>query len=110
MTADQTKPLVLVTGATGYIAGHCIRELMENGYRVRGTVPRWLPKHHRADHHRHRSLRGLEAEQAGSNSDQRPVPARRAATTAAAVRFVTWRRQPFPFPVRNAARRSRQRC
>ena len=38
MTADQTKPLVLVTGATGYIAGHCIRELMEHGYRVRGTV------------------------------------------------------------------------
>lgn len=38
MTADATKPLVLVTGATGYIAGHCIRELMEHGYRVRGTV------------------------------------------------------------------------
>jgi dihydroflavonol-4-reductase len=36
--ADATKPLVLVTGATGYIAGHCIRELMEHGYRVRGTV------------------------------------------------------------------------
>lgn len=38
MTVNETKPLVLVTGATGYIAGHCIRELMEHGYRVRGTV------------------------------------------------------------------------
>jgi nucleoside-diphosphate-sugar epimerase len=34
----ETHPLVLVTGATGYIAGHCIRELLEHGYRVRGTV------------------------------------------------------------------------
>ncbi len=34
----ETRPLVLVTGATGYIAGHCIRELLEHGYRVRGTV------------------------------------------------------------------------
>lgn len=38
MATADTKPLVLVTGATGYIAGHCIRELMEHGYRVRGTV------------------------------------------------------------------------
>lgn len=29
---------VLVTGATGFIAGHCIAELLENGYAVRGTV------------------------------------------------------------------------
>ena len=36
--ANDAKPLVLVTGATGYIAGHCIRELLEHGYRVRGTV------------------------------------------------------------------------
>jgi nucleoside-diphosphate-sugar epimerase len=38
MTANEFRPLVLVTGATGYIAGHCIRELLEHGYRVRGTV------------------------------------------------------------------------
>ncbi len=38
MTANDSRPLVLVTGATGYIAGHCIRELLEHGYRVRGTV------------------------------------------------------------------------
>jgi len=38
--AEHSRPLVLVTGATGYIAGHCIRELMEHGYRVRGTVRR----------------------------------------------------------------------
>ena len=29
---------VLVTGATGFIAGHCIEELLSHGYKVRGTV------------------------------------------------------------------------
>ena len=30
--------LVLVTGATGFIAGHIIQQLLMKGYRVRGTV------------------------------------------------------------------------
>ncbi|MFE5290246.1 SDR family oxidoreductase [Nocardia sp. NPDC056611] len=30
--------LVLVTGASGYVAGHVIQELLDQGYRVRGTV------------------------------------------------------------------------
>ncbi len=30
--------LVLVTGASGYIAGHCILQLLAKGYRVRGTL------------------------------------------------------------------------
>ncbi|ETO23246.1 hypothetical protein RFI_13935, partial [Reticulomyxa filosa] len=34
----EKKPLVLVTGATGFIAGHVIKQLVERGYRVRGTV------------------------------------------------------------------------
>lgn len=29
---------MLVTGANGYIALHLVRELLENGYHVRGTV------------------------------------------------------------------------
>jgi nucleoside-diphosphate-sugar epimerase len=29
---------VLVTGATGFIAGHCVAELLGHGYAVRGTV------------------------------------------------------------------------
>jgi nucleoside-diphosphate-sugar epimerase len=29
---------VLVTGASGFVAGHCIRDLLEHGYNVRGTV------------------------------------------------------------------------
>ena len=32
------KGLVLVTGASGYIAGYCVQELLEHGYAVRGTV------------------------------------------------------------------------
>jgi dihydroflavonol-4-reductase len=30
--------LVGVTGASGYVAGHVIAQLLERGYRVRGTV------------------------------------------------------------------------
>ncbi|MEV6331979.1 aldehyde reductase [Streptomyces sp. NPDC051909] len=36
MTAPQ--PRVLVTGGSGFIAGHCILRLLEQGYRVRTTV------------------------------------------------------------------------
>src|SRR3954452_25306911 len=34
----MSRTTVLVTGATGFIAGHCIEELISHGYRVRGTV------------------------------------------------------------------------
>ena len=30
--------VVLVTGASGYIASHIVKQLQEEGYRVRGTV------------------------------------------------------------------------
>ncbi len=42
---QQNSDLVLVTGASGYVAGHCILGLLEKGYRVRGT----LRSPHRAD-------------------------------------------------------------
>jgi dihydroflavonol-4-reductase len=35
---DATETTVLVTGATGFIAQHCILQLLETGYTVRGTV------------------------------------------------------------------------
>jgi nucleoside-diphosphate-sugar epimerase len=38
MVTNEKGALVLVTGASGYVAGHCVRELLEHGYRVRGTV------------------------------------------------------------------------
>lgn len=41
--------LVLVTGANGFAAVHVIRELLEHGYRVRGTVR----SESKADHLRH---------------------------------------------------------
>uniref|UniRef100_A0A914ZPE2 NAD-dependent epimerase/dehydratase domain-containing protein n=1 Tax=Parascaris univalens TaxID=6257 RepID=A0A914ZPE2_PARUN len=34
----ETKFRVLVTGASGYIALHCVQQLLEMGYTVRGTV------------------------------------------------------------------------
>lgn len=41
MTTTKTTTsgaTVLVTGANGFLAGHCIRALLDAGYRVRGTV------------------------------------------------------------------------
>ena len=35
---DAPAPLVLVTGANGYIASWCVAALLQAGYRVRGTV------------------------------------------------------------------------
>ena len=32
------KPLVLVTGAAGFVGSHCVKVLLENGFNVRGTV------------------------------------------------------------------------
>lgn len=34
----ETNTLVTVTGASGFIALHCVRELLQEGYRVRGTL------------------------------------------------------------------------
>ena len=34
----MTATRVLITGATGFIAGHCIQELLTHGYAVRGSV------------------------------------------------------------------------
>ncbi|MEI7748010.1 MAG: NAD-dependent epimerase/dehydratase family protein [Chlorobiaceae bacterium] len=41
----KTNKPVCVTGASGFIAAHIIRELLERGYRVRGTV-RKSPEHY----------------------------------------------------------------
>lgn len=35
---SKNEDLVVVTGASGYLAGHCILQLLERGYRVRGTL------------------------------------------------------------------------
>ncbi len=35
---DQSTPLVLVTGAGSYIGLHCVLQLLESGYSVRGTL------------------------------------------------------------------------
>jgi dihydroflavonol-4-reductase len=38
MPRDPSSTQVLVTGANGFIAMHCILQLLEQGYRVRGTL------------------------------------------------------------------------
>ena len=38
MSEDQGNTTVLVTGASGFIALHCVLQLLRQGYRVRGTV------------------------------------------------------------------------
>ncbi len=37
-TKSVSNPLVLVTGGSGFIAAHCILQLLNSGYRVRTTV------------------------------------------------------------------------
>lgn len=34
----DSTPLVLVTGASGFLGAHIVKVLLDNGYRVRGTV------------------------------------------------------------------------
>ena len=34
----MTRDLVLVTGGSGFLAGHCIRALLDAGYDVRTTM------------------------------------------------------------------------
>jgi dihydroflavonol-4-reductase len=36
--ADSTKPLVLVTGGSGFVAAHCILQCLAANYRVRTTI------------------------------------------------------------------------
>jgi dihydroflavonol-4-reductase len=38
MSRDQANTTVLVTGASGFIGLHCVLQLLQQGYRVRGTV------------------------------------------------------------------------
>ena len=38
MPEDHANTTVLVTGASGFIGLHCVLQLLEEGYRVRGTV------------------------------------------------------------------------
>lgn len=38
MSENPSSTTVLVTGASGFIASHCIVQLLEKGYRVRGTL------------------------------------------------------------------------
>ena len=66
----MNKPIVLVTGVSGFIARHCAVELLNAGYGVRGTV-RSLQKSAelRASLGRHADLARLELAQADLQAD-----------------------------------------
>ncbi|HWK02020.1 MAG TPA: aldehyde reductase [Puia sp.] len=38
MTGTNKEKMVLVTGGTGFVGGHCILQLLQNGYKVRTTI------------------------------------------------------------------------
>ncbi|MFJ4656731.1 NAD-dependent epimerase/dehydratase family protein [Nocardia sp. NPDC088792] len=77
--------LVLVTGASGYLAGHVITELIDHGYRVRGTV-RSLARTDAVAH----LPAGVELVQADLTSDTGWEAA------AAGCRYVVHTASPFP--------------
>eukprot|EP00743_Colponemidia_sp_Colp-15_P008620 GILK01009380.1.p1 GENE.GILK01009380.1~~GILK01009380.1.p1 ORF type:complete len:343 (-),score=37.49 GILK01009380.1:35-1063(-) len=45
----MSQQIVCVTGATGFLAGHCIALLLDSGYKVHGTV-RSLREEHKYEH------------------------------------------------------------
>ena len=54
MNANQNESgLILVTGASGYIASHCIKLLLDLGHKVRGSV-RSLAKKEKYEFRRNR--------------------------------------------------------
>lgn len=87
--------LVLVTGASGYVAGHIILQLLVRGYRVRGTIRsltradeirHWLEKAHGASI----SKEALDLVEADLNSD------RGWDTAMQGVRYALHVASPFP--------------
>jgi dihydroflavonol-4-reductase len=77
--------LVLVTGASGYLAGHVITELVDHGFRVRGTIR--STAHTRALDH---LPAGVELVEADLNSDTGWD------TALSGCRFVAHTASPFP--------------
>ncbi|MGW5108371.1 SDR family oxidoreductase [Nocardia sp. NPDC004123] len=77
--------LVLVTGASGYVAGHVIQELLGQGYRVRGTVRSAARATAVAE-----LLPGVELAEADLGSDAGW------ATAVAGCRYVLHTASPFP--------------
>jgi dihydroflavonol-4-reductase len=69
-SASSNKPLVLVTGASGYVAGHCVKEMLENGYRVRGTVRSLRDKRKVAHLHAMADAASLELVEADLTRDE----------------------------------------
>ncbi|CAJ0571646.1 unnamed protein product, partial [Mesorhabditis spiculigera] len=86
-------PVVLVTGASGYLGAHCVKLLLERGYHVRGTV-RSLKNETKI-----RALRHIEENVLGSQLDLVEADLRHPEDWPSAVRgcsYVLHVASPFP--------------
>src|SRR5690349_10541348 len=89
---DASQKPILVTGATGFLASHIIKQLLDQGYKVRGTVRSLARKEknqflHELVPERNSNLELVEADLLNSDSWEKAVQG---------VEYVLHVASPFP--------------